>query len=144
MDAERSPRTTYHFDRFTLNLAHGVLRAADGTERPLRPKSFALLQLFVENAGQLLDRDSIMAAVWPDVFVTDDSITQCVGEIRRALGGEAAALLRTLPKRGYLLSAGPPDDAVPRPAEVAATLHPAKAPSEPAQPDRPSIAVLPF
>lgn len=101
MDAERSPRTTYHFDRFTLNLAHGVLRAADETERPLRPKSFALLQLFVENAGQLLDRDSIMAAIWPDVFVTDDSITQCVGEIRRALGEAAPRLLRTLPRRGY-------------------------------------------
>ena len=86
MDAERSPGTTYHFDRFVLSLVHGVLRSVDGTERPLRPKSFALLQLFVENAGQLLDRDSIMAAIWPDVFVTDDSITQCVGEIRRALG----------------------------------------------------------
>ena len=44
-----------------------------------------------------------MAAIWPDVFVTDDSITQCVGEIRRALGEEGVGMLRTLPKRGYLL-----------------------------------------
>ena len=41
-------------------------------EVPLRPKSFALLRLLVENAGRLLDRDAIMAAVWPDVMVTDD------------------------------------------------------------------------
>ena len=101
MNAASSPRATYRFDRFTLNLAHGVLRASDGTELPLRPKSFALLQLFVENAGHLLDRDSIMAAIWPDVFVTDDSITQCVGEIRRALGEVAPRLLQTLPRRGY-------------------------------------------
>ena len=101
MDAERSPRTAYRFDRHVLNLAQGVLRAEDGTERPLRPKSFALLRLFVEHAGQLLDRDAIMAAIWPDVFVTDDSITQCVGEIRRALGDAAPRLLQTLPRRGY-------------------------------------------
>ena len=42
-----------------------------------------------------------MAAIWPDVFVTDDSITQCVGEIRRALGDVAPRLLQTLPRRGY-------------------------------------------
>ena len=47
MDAERSSRVAYRFDRYVLNLAHGVLRAGDGTERPLRPKSFALLRLFV-------------------------------------------------------------------------------------------------
>ena len=41
---------------------------------PLRAKSFALLKLFVENAGRLLDRDTIMTAVWPDVVVTDESI----------------------------------------------------------------------
>ena len=92
---------SYRFKGFTLSLAHGALRVADGTERPLRPKSFALLQLFVENAGRLLDRDTIMAAIWPDVFVTDDSITQCVGEIRRALGEAAPRLLQTLPRRGY-------------------------------------------
>ena len=71
----------------------------------MRPKSFALLQLLVENAGRLLDRDAIMAAVWPDVFVTDNSITQCVRDIRRALGDEAQRLLRTVPRRGYLFAA---------------------------------------
>jgi TolB-like protein len=45
-----------------------------------------------------------MQAVWGDVFVTDDSITQCVTEIRRALGEKGARLLQTLPKRGYLLA----------------------------------------
>ena len=85
MEAERSPSTAYQFDRFVLSLEQGVLRASDGVELPLRPKSFALLRLFVENAGRLLDRDAIMSAIWPDVFVTDDSITQCVGDIRRAL-----------------------------------------------------------
>ena len=53
----------------------------------------------------VVDRDAIMAAVWPDVVVTDESITQCVRDIRKALGDEAQQLLKTVPKRGYLLAA---------------------------------------
>jgi len=106
MDAEKLPgRAYYYFDRFVLDLHRGALLALDGAELPLRPKSFALLQLLLENAGKLLNRDTIMEAVWPDVFVTDDSITQCVGDIRRALGDEAQRLVRTVPRRGYLLTA---------------------------------------
>src|ERR1019366_8437954 len=66
-----------------------------------RPKSFALLRLFAENPGRLIDRDEIMRAVWPGIFVTDDSIAQCISEIRRALGDNDQRLLRTLPRRGY-------------------------------------------
>src|SRR5690348_13382355 len=105
MDAERPTRAAYRFHRFVLDLARGMLLAEDGSELPLRPKSFALLRLLVENAGRLLDRDAIMAVVWPDVFVTDDSIAQCVRDVRRALGDEAQRLLRTVPRRGYLLAA---------------------------------------
>jgi predicted ATPase/class 3 adenylate cyclase/DNA-binding winged helix-turn-helix (wHTH) protein len=102
VDAEGLPRMVYRFDRFALDLARGALVTSDGVELPLRPKSFALLQLLVENAGRLLDRDTIMQAVWPEVFVTDDSITQCIRDIRRALGDEEQRLLRTVPRRGYL------------------------------------------
>ena len=104
MDAKKPPCVAYRFDRFTLDLARGTLLASDGAELPLRPKSFALLQFLVENAGRLMDRDAIMRTVWPDVFVTDNSITQCVGDIRRALGDGAQRLLRTMQRRGYLFN----------------------------------------
>ena len=100
----RAASETYRFDRFTLDLARGVLLGPSG-EIPLRPKSLALLRLLAENAGRTVDRDRIMAALWPDVVVTDESITQCVRDIRQALGDEGRKLLRTLPKRGYLLAA---------------------------------------
>ena len=105
MGLNRTLPASYHFDRFTLDLVRGALLASDGAELPLRPKSFALLQLLVENAGRLLDRDTIMQAIWPDVFVTNDSITQCVRDIRRVLGEEPHGLLRTVPRRGYLFTA---------------------------------------
>ena len=78
--------------------------AADRSEMPLRPKSFALLRLLLENAGRLVSRDTIMAALWPNLFVTDDNVTQCVRDVRRALGAEAQRMLRTQPRRGYLFT----------------------------------------
>ena len=82
-------RAAYHFDRFTLDLGRGILLGDGGAEVPLRPKSFALLHLLVVNAGQLLSRDAILEALWPGLCVSDESITQCVHDIRCALGDEA-------------------------------------------------------
>jgi DNA-binding winged helix-turn-helix (wHTH) protein len=92
----------YRFGSFALDLERGALLAADGQERPLRPKSFALLRLLVENAGRLMSQDEIMQALWPDVFVTENNVTQCIHDIRTALGCEAHRTLRTRPRRGYL------------------------------------------
>lgn len=95
----------YHFGGFTLEPAEGVLILPGGTEVRLRPKSAEVLRHLVRNPGRLVSRDELMEAVWPSVVVSDDSITQCVAEIRRAFGDVGAPLLRTLPKRGYVLAA---------------------------------------
>jgi DNA-binding winged helix-turn-helix (wHTH) protein len=99
-----APRAAYRFGSFTLDLDRGLLLAGDGTERVLRPKSFALLRLLVENAGRLLSQAAILDALWPGVFITENSVSQCISDIRRALGTEAASLLRTLSRRGYLFT----------------------------------------
>ena len=91
----------WRFDRFTLD----ALLGPDGAAIPLRPKSLALLKLMVAQAGRVVGRDAIMTAVWPDVVVGDESITQCVRDVRKALSDEAQTLMRTVPKRGYLLAA---------------------------------------
>src|SRR3954447_20966539 len=117
MDPDRAAPAAWRFDHFTLDLARGALLADGGAEVALRPKSFALLRLLVENPGRLLDRDAIMAAVWPGVVVGEESITQCIRDIRKALGDEAQRLLKTVPKRGYLVAAEvtPPETAAPAP-----------------------------
>jgi DNA-binding winged helix-turn-helix (wHTH) protein/TolB-like protein len=94
----------YRFGSFTLDLDRGALLTTDGNEMPLRPKSFALLRLLAENAGRLLSRETIMEALWPNIYVTDDNVTQCIHEIRGALGTASGQLLRTLPRRGYLFT----------------------------------------
>jgi DNA-binding winged helix-turn-helix (wHTH) protein len=110
---QRDVRVAYRFGTFTLDLDRGMLLAGDGSERILRPKSFALLRLLVENAGRLLSQAAILDALWPGVFITENSVSQCISDIRRALGSEAAALLRTLSRRGYLFT---PDVVVVLPA----------------------------
>jgi TolB-like protein len=145
----------YRFDRFVLDIGRGTL-AEDGVECQLRPKSLTLLKYLVENCGRVVDRDEIMQAVWPGVFVTEDSIAQCIKDIRRALGDDQRSLLRTLPRRGYLF-VGPVKTGVPDPTatvtEISASGAGPTTQSEHAipqvgperrLPDKPSIAVLPF
>jgi DNA-binding winged helix-turn-helix (wHTH) protein len=91
----------YRFGSFVLDLEWGGLLAGNGKEKPLRPKSFALLCMLAENAGRVISHDAIMSMLWPDLFVTENNVTQCIHEIRRALGSEASQTLQTLPRRGY-------------------------------------------
>jgi TolB-like protein len=125
------------FGHCTLDEGRGVLVAPDGTETLLRPKTFELLRLLLRHAGRVVAREEILDAVWPGIFVTDDSITQCVVELRRAMGEGGAGLLRTVPRRGYLLQAEVIAEAPP-PSPLAEPMLSARAD------DRPSIAVLPF
>jgi adenylate cyclase len=94
----------YRFEGFSLDGTRGILRSRSGEEIRLRHKSFELLRLFVENAGRVLDRERINEAIWSDVIVNDDSITQCVRDVRRALEDGSQTILKTVPRRGYVFA----------------------------------------
>lgn len=93
------------FGGFNLNRARGCLEDGAGTERFLRPKSYRVLEVLTERRGQLVSKDELVREAWPDVIVSDDSLAHCVSDIRRALGRDGAGLLRTVPRRGYMLTA---------------------------------------
>jgi TolB-like protein/DNA-binding winged helix-turn-helix (wHTH) protein/Flp pilus assembly protein TadD len=103
VESASAPRLI-RFDRFLLDLHRGALRSG-GQDIELRRKPFEVLKFLVQNAGRLVSKDEIVSAVWPDVFVTDDSVTQCIKELRRALGDDGDRLIRTVPRRGYRLDA---------------------------------------
>jgi len=88
------------FDRYVLDLDRGCL-LLDGREIALRPKTFAVLHHLIENAGRLVSKDELFAAVWPNLAVTDDALVQSIGELRRALGEDGPRLITTVPRRGY-------------------------------------------
>lgn len=84
----------------TLDLARQVVRIGPDDVR-LRPKTFDVLTMLVRHAGQVVSKQRLIEA-WGDVAVTDDSLVQCLVEIRRALGDDHVAI-RTVRGRGYLL-----------------------------------------
>jgi predicted ATPase/DNA-binding winged helix-turn-helix (wHTH) protein len=94
----------YHFGKFTLDLGRGAVLTGD-EEIKLRPKVYEALKYLVENPGRLIGKQELIQAVWPDSFVTDDSLVQCTVELRRALGDREQQLLKTVPRRGYLFAA---------------------------------------
>jgi len=103
MDVQGSRDRRYAFGDCQLDLGRGALLKA-GVEVKLRPKSFKVLEYLVTHAGQLVGKQELLDAVWGKRAVTEDSITQCIVEIRRAIGApDAGRLLRTVPRRGFLL-----------------------------------------
>jgi len=95
---------TFSFNEFTLDLTRGCLFRGDEAVK-LRPKSFETLRHLVENNGRLISKSELMAAVWPDTAVTDDSLVQCLIDVRRALGKDGQQLVKTVPRRGYIFEA---------------------------------------
>jgi adenylate cyclase len=93
------------FGRYVLDLERGCL-LSDGGEVALRPKTFAVLTHLARRAGQLVSKDELFEAVWPGLIVTDDTLVQSIGELRRALGDHEAKLIVTVPKRGYRFESG--------------------------------------
>lgn len=92
-------------------------RLIDGSGQPiaLRRQSFAVLRRLAATPDQLVTKAALMDEVWPGVAVTEDSLVQCIGDIRRALGPEAEQALRTVPRRGYTLHLSADPDPAPTP-----------------------------
>jgi DNA-binding winged helix-turn-helix (wHTH) protein/tetratricopeptide (TPR) repeat protein len=92
----------YRFGDFTLDLSRCALFQGSA-EVKLRPRTFDVLTFLVRNSGRVVTKAELIAAVWGDVAVTDDSLVQSLVEIRKALGG--SDIVRTVRGRGYLFDA---------------------------------------
>jgi len=71
--------------------------------RRVTPKSMDLLVCLARREGRLVSKDEIHREVWADAFVTDDALTRCIAELRRALEDSARdpAIIGTVSRRGY-------------------------------------------
>ena len=91
-----------HFDRFRFDRANQRLEDASGPI-PLNPKAFEVLRVLIEHPGQLVLKEQLLDAVWPDTHVADGVLKVCIAEIRRALGDSASTprCIETVHRRGY-------------------------------------------
>jgi DNA-binding winged helix-turn-helix (wHTH) protein/TolB-like protein/Flp pilus assembly protein TadD len=96
-----SPR--YAFGDFVLEPSQQRVRRRDGSALSLTPRLFDALVLLVENAGKLLDKDALMRALWPGLVVEDNSLSQVISGLRRALGDDSqdSRYIQTVPRRGF-------------------------------------------
>ncbi len=99
----------------------------DGQELSLQPRLLDLLRHFVERPGQLLLKQDLLLALWPDAPVNEEALTQAVKRLRRLLDDDAEAprFVETVPRRGYRFVAVV-ESCEPREAEPAAPLRAAR------------------
>jgi len=122
--------TVYAFEGFRLDAQRHVLFGGDGQPIPLTPRLFDTLLYFVERAGQLLMKEQLLEALWPNVVVEEHNLNKTVSELRRILGekpGEHRFIV-TKPGRGYCFVA---DVAIVMPHDIENSAQP-ETPSEPA------------
>jgi adenylate cyclase len=98
------PQKTLRFGRFALNPNTASLLCGD-RQLQLRPKSFDLLLYLAQHPGRVASKDELIEAIWPDVIVTDNSLVQCISDIRVALDDDSQTILKTVARRGYLFAA---------------------------------------
>jgi TolB-like protein len=127
---------TLSFGRYRLE-PRGGLMSGDRNVR-LTPKALALLSFMAARPGEVIGKEELFGAVWPEVTVGDAALVTCIQEIRSALGDDARRprYVETVHRRGYRFI-----------GKMAAARLPAANDSRTQPlplPDRPSIAVLPF
>lgn len=128
---------SYRFGPFTVEA--GAYRLLKGQAVvPVSPKIIDLLLYLAARPSLLVSKEELFRALWPDVAVTDNALTQAVSELRQALGDDPSrpVYVQTVARRGYRFIA--PVTAAP------AAAPPEPGPREGAAPALPSIGVLDF
>lgn len=92
----------YEFGEFCINAdEHLLYRGSE--EVPLSPRTFDLLVKLVENAGHLLEKDTLIREVWADASVEEGNLNRTISNLRKALGEKPNEMrfIQTIPRVGY-------------------------------------------
>jgi TolB-like protein/DNA-binding winged helix-turn-helix (wHTH) protein/tetratricopeptide (TPR) repeat protein len=124
----------FAFSGFSLDARQRVLFGPDGQPVPLSARAFDTLLFLTEHPNQLIDKQTLMKAVWPNVIVEENNLNQNISLVRRALGetpGEHRFVV-TVPGRGFrFVSPVTRLDSVPRPEPPVEPNGTARAPESP-------------
>src|SRR5215831_20900456 len=132
----------YEFGEFRLHAAERRLTSrADGRPIELTAKALDTLHFLLQHPGELLDKSTLIEAVWPNVVVEENNLNQVMSALRRALGDGSGGrrFIVTVPGRGYQFVAP-----VREVRDEATSDRPDSRAAPAAISDQKSIAVLPF
>ena len=139
MDGQ-SRQAVYEFGEFRVDVAQRLLLLKAGSRAlPLSSRAFDTLVFFLEHPGELLDKSTLMAAIWPKLVVEENNLNQQISALRRVLGErpEEHRFIVTVPGRGYRFIA--PVSLV---ADSATALDTAPAPAPVWRPRLPALALM--
>ena len=137
---EQSRQAVYEFGEFRVDVAQRLLQLKAGSRTlPLSSRAFDTLVFFLEHPGELLDKATLMAAIWPKLVVEENNLNQQISALRRVLGerSEEHRFIVTVPGRGYRFIA--PVSLV---AGSATALDAAPAPAPVWRPRLPAVALI--
>ena len=97
------PRDEICLGKFRFLRETGELTDERGTVIQLRRQSSEVLAFLVARPGKVVPKAALIEEIWPETFVTDDSLGQCIVDIRRALDDTDHKIVQTFPKKGYML-----------------------------------------
>src|SRR6267142_3338391 len=102
-----SSSAVYEFGPFRVDARQRLLLRG-GAPVPILPKSFDALVALLSRSGQLVDKDALLGAVWPEAAVEENSVAKAISDIRKALGENPRTpkFIVTVAGRGYRF-AGP-------------------------------------
>ncbi len=97
------PAQHYEFGDFHLDAAKRLVRRRNGPPVPLTPKVFDTLLFLVQHHGNVVDKDRLMEAVWPDSVVEENNLNQNISALRRVFGENLGShrYIVTVPGHGY-------------------------------------------
>ena len=129
------PDRALTFGRYRLEPRVGLM--SGDREVRLTPKALALLSFIADRPGEVITKEELFGAVWPEVAVGDAALVTCIQELRKALGDNARRprYIETLHRRGYRFIG----KSAPARKAAGRRKRPRSAAARP-----PSIAVLPF
>jgi DNA-binding winged helix-turn-helix (wHTH) protein/tetratricopeptide (TPR) repeat protein len=91
---------SYAFGRFRLS-DDGTLLLDQGAAVAVAPKVLRTLLVLIEHAGQVVAKDDLIRAVWPDTFVEEVGLTRNISVLRQILGDDGQRFIATIPRVGY-------------------------------------------
>ena len=129
----------YYFSDLVLDASRRELRRRED-QIPLEPQVFDLLEFLIRARDRVVSREELLDAVWRGRTVSDATLSSRINAARTAVGdnGEAQRLIRTLPRKGIRFVGEV------REAPDASSAAPVPEPAHLTEPEKPSIAVLPF
>lgn len=119
---EQRTKAFYQFGPFRIDPEKEVL-LRDGQPVALTPKTFQILLVLVRHSNQVVTKDDLMKAVWPDTFVEEANLSRNIFMLRKALGSAESRYIVTVPGRGYRLAETVEVTEEPQEVSIAAAQH---------------------